>query len=220
MARHVGTAPQDPGYREPRNAAARHREIHQDGGRMKTLLDLRSQLPALLTTGLPAPTAPYFPCSLQGPTPQQPGNPEKTPPTLPNNAGYPGQLRLLEIPFPTGSDVFRRSDLTEPKWLTVALRPSASTPRATPAQRQDALFTRYFRRRPDGRAGLTGAESLCGLVHAFVMQSYQLFRFQCDHGVSSSCVVRELDLVHTRSPVLNHRADLAAHQALFGQIFQ
>jgi len=163
------------------------------------LLALRNNSVLLsLTSGLLSPPVLYFPCSLQGPTPQQLGNPEKTPPTLPDNAGYPGHLRLPGVTVPQPEAILRRGDLTDPKWFTVALRASANGSPANPVQRQDALFVRYFRRRPDGRAGCSGV----------VMQSYQLFRFQCDHGVSSSCVVRELDLVHNRDPVLNHRADL------------
>jgi hypothetical protein len=53
-----------------------------------------------------------------------------------------------------------------------------------------------------------------------VVQPHELLCPQCDHGIGLAVVVGELDFVDTGSPTLDHRADLAAHQARFGQVFE
>jgi len=57
---------------------------------------------------------------------------------------------------------------------------------------------------------------LCCLVDRFVVQPNELLCLQCNHGIGSSVVICEFDFVDTGSPILDHRANLAAHQALVG----
>src|ERR1035441_7789553 len=63
------------------------------------------------------------------------------------------------------------------------------------------------RRKPDLN------QPLSSLVNRLVMQPHQLLSLQRDHGIGPAIAIAELNLVDTRSPVLNYRSNLTAHQS-------
>ena len=52
------------------------------------------------------------------------------------------------------------------------------------------------------------------------MKSHQLFRLQCDHGISSPVVIAELNLVYAGSPALDDSANLTADQSFSRQVLK
>ncbi len=52
------------------------------------------------------------------------------------------------------------------------------------------------------------------------MKAHELFSLQSNHRVCAPLIVTELNLAHSRRPILHNGPDVAADQTVFRQVFQ